>query len=155
MQNRWTVIGILRHVAATARITLPDTAGAMNKNFVEAAPVRLIRGLIAKVPFAKDAGSVAGLLQLLGQGGRPKGQPFALKDGVRDAVLELMPAREQRATRRGASRRDLEVNKPHTLCAKAIEVRRLEDRVTMGGNIPIALVIGQNEQDIRLRRTTK
>jgi hypothetical protein len=25
----------------------------------------------------------------------------------------------------------------------------------MGGNIPIALVIGENEQDIRLRRTTK
>ena len=72
-----------------------------------------------------------------------------------DAVLKLMPAGEQRAARRGASRRDLEVNKPHALCAKPIEVRRLEDRVTMGGKVAIALVVSQNEQDIRLRRSSQ
>ena len=62
MQNRWPVIGILRHVTTTPRITLTDATRAMNKHFAKAALVRLILGLIAEVPFAEDTGSVAGLL---------------------------------------------------------------------------------------------
>ena len=114
----------------------------MDENFVEAAPVGLILGFVAKVPFTKDTGSVAGLLQLLGQGRRPKGQPLALKDGMGNPVLELVPARQQRTARRGASRRDLEIDKPYAFRPEAIKVGRLQDRITVGREVTVALVVG-------------
>ena len=104
------------------------------------------------MPFAEDAGPVAGLLKLFGQRRRPKGQALALQDGMRHAILELMPSREQRAPRRCARWRDLKIDEPDALRAKLVDVRRLEDRITMGAQVAISLVVGEDEEDVRLSR---
>ena len=120
----------------------------MDEDFVEAALVRLILGFVAEVPLAEDAGPIAGLLQLLRQGGRTESHAFTLQDGVGDAVLELMASGQQSAARRGAGRRDLEVGEADALAAELVQVRGLEDRVTVGSDIAVTLVIGEDEKDV-------
>ena len=148
MEDRRTVIRITRDVAAAAGIALADAAGSMDEDFVEAALVRLILGFVAEVPLAEDTGAITGLLQLLGQRGGAQGHPLTFQDGVGDAVLEFMPSGQQRAARRSAGRRDLEVGEADALATELIQVRGLEDRVPVGADVAVTLVIGQDEQDI-------
>ncbi len=148
MQDGRAVIGISRDVAAASRITLANATGAMDEDFVEAALVRLILGFVAEVPLAKDASAITGLLQLLGQCGRAQGHSFALQDGVRDAILEFMPSGQQRAARRGAGRRDLEIGETDALAAESVQIRGPEDRVAMGAHVAVSLVVRQDEKDV-------
>ena len=148
MEDRRAVIGVTRNVAAAARIALADAAGAMDEDFVEATLIRLIFGFVAEVPLAKDAGAITGLLELLGQRGGAQGHPLTFQDGVGDAVLELVTTGEQGAARRGAGRRDLEIGETDALRPELIQVRGLEDRVPVGADVAVTLVIGQDEQDI-------
>jgi hypothetical protein len=46
----------------------------------------------------------------------------------------------------------VEVGEPHALGVEAVEVRRLEDRVAVTGQVAIALVVGDNEDDVRRGR---
>jgi hypothetical protein len=120
MQDSRSVIGIPRDVAAAAGIALADATGAMDEDFVEAALVRLILCLVTEVPLAEDTGAITGLLQLLSERRGAEGHPLTLQDGVRDAVLELMPAGQQRTARRGAGRRDLEVGETDALAPEFV-----------------------------------
>ena len=60
---------VARGIGATAFVRLADAARAVDECLVEAAFVRLIRFLVAEVPFAKDAAGIAGLLKYLRQRG--------------------------------------------------------------------------------------
>jgi hypothetical protein len=42
----------------------------------------------------------------------------------------------------------MEILEAHRLGAQAVEVRRLEDRVAVGRDVAIALVVGQEEDDV-------
>ena len=152
VQQGRAIIGILRDIAAAARVALADAAGAMDVHLVETALVRLVFGFVAEVPLAEDTCPVTGLLQLLGKRHRSEGHALAFEDRVRDAVLELVTAGQQGAARRRARRRDLEVGEPDALGAELIEVRRLEDRIPVGAQVAIALVVGQDEDDVRTIR---
>ena len=138
-----------RGIAATAGVGLPDAARAVDEHLGEAPPTRPILRFVAEMPFAEDAGGVAGPLEHLRQGGGLEGEPLAFEDGVGDAVLELMPAREERAAGRGAGGADVEVGEAHALGADAVEVGCLEDGVPVGGDVPVALVVGEKEDDVR------
>ncbi|MEY3530243.1 MAG: hypothetical protein RLZ70_1311 [Verrucomicrobiota bacterium] len=149
MQQGRPEVGILGYIAAAAGVALADPARAMDVDLVETALVRLVLRLVAEMPFAEDAGAVAGLLQLLGQGRRAERQALALEDGVGDAVLELMPPGQQRATRGGAGRRDLEIREADAFGAEPVEVRGLEHRVAVRAHVAVALVVRQDEEDVR------
>lgn len=116
---------------------------------MEAALARPPVRLIAEVPFAEDAGCVPGFLQHLCDGGCLWRQPLALKDGMRDAILELMPSGQEGRASWGASRADVEIREAHAFVMKPVEVGRLEDRVAVAGQIAVALVIRQHKDDIR------
>src|SRR5439155_12770939 len=90
VENGRIEIGVAGRVAATARIRLADSTAAMDEHLVETAPIRPAIRFVAQVPFAEDAGRVAGVFQHLGDGRGFERQALALVNRVRDAVLELM-----------------------------------------------------------------
>ena len=149
MQQSRAVIRILRHVTTATRIALADPTGAMDVHLVEAAPARLILGLVAKVPLAEDTGPITRLLQLLGQRHRAEGHALALQNRVGDSVLEFVAPSQQGAARRRTSRRDLEVGEADALAAKLVQIRGLEDRVPMRAEIAVTLIVRQDEDDVR------
>ena len=120
----------------------------MDEDFIKAALVRLILGFVAEVPLPEDAGAITGLLQLLGQRGGSQSHPLTFQDGVGDAVLELMASGQQSAARRSAGRRDLEIDETDALAAELVQVRGLEDRVTVGADIAVTLVVRKDEKDV-------
>jgi hypothetical protein len=101
------------------------------------------------MPFAEDAGGVARALEHLRQRGGLGREAFAFQDGVGDAVLKFMAAGEQRGACGGAGGTHTEVLKAHALGVEAVEVRRFENGIAVGGEIAVALVVGEQEDDVR------
>jgi hypothetical protein len=143
-------VGVARDVTTTPRIRLPDAAAPVNEHLVEASLVRPAVGFVAEMPFAKDAGCVPGTLKDLRDRGHLEGKPLAFEDRVGDPVLELVPPGQERGPGRRTRRTDVEVGEPHSLRVKLVEVRRHEDRVAVGRDIAVPLVVGQHEDDVRL-----
>ena len=156
MQDGGVEVLVSRSVSATARIGLADAPGAVNEDLVETALVGLVGGFVAEVPFAENAGGVAGRLENLGDGRSLERQPLALEDGVRDAVLELMPAGHEGRARRRTGRADVKIGETHALVVQPVEIGRFQNRVAVTRQIAVALVIGQNKNDIgRLMRACR
>lgn len=44
----------------------------------------------------------------------------------------------------------MEIRETHALGAEAIEVRRLQDGISVGGDVAVTLIIGKDEKNIRL-----
>jgi hypothetical protein len=143
-------IAVARSIATAAGVTLADTAGTVNEHLVKSAFVGPVIGLVTKVPFAEDAGRVTGRLQNLGESRSLEGQALAFQDGVGDAVAEFVTAGHQRRARRRAGRADVEVGEANALIVKAVEVRCLQNRITVTGQVAITLVIRQEKNNIRL-----
>ena len=148
VQNDGVEIRVAGRVAAGAGIDLPDATAAVDEHFVEPARVGQILLFVAEVPLAEDARGVARVAEHLGQRGGSQGQSFALQDRVCDPVLELVPPGEQGAAGRRAGRADMEVHEPHTIGVQPIEVRRPEDGVAVGREVAVALVVGEDEEDV-------
>ena len=126
-------VAVSRHVATTARKTLPDPSGTVDDAAIEASLVWLISRLVPEVPLAEDAGGVAGSAEQLREGRRRQGEPLPLVDRVGDARTKLMPSREKRRACRGTGGADVILGEPHTLAPQPVEIRGLEDGVAVGG----------------------
>jgi hypothetical protein len=120
----------------------------MNKHFVKAAPVWLIRRFIAQVPFAEDASSISRVLQHLRQRDGIGRQSFALEDRMRDAIPELVTSREQRRARGRASGTHIEVCESNALTVELIQVWRPEHRIPVAAQVAVTLIVGDDEDDI-------
>src|SRR3954469_10609327 len=70
MEDRRIEILIARRVAAATRKSLSNTAPTMDEHLVEAAFIGPMIGLVAEVPFAKNARRIASRLEHLRQRGR-------------------------------------------------------------------------------------
>ena len=104
--------------------------------------------LLAVVPLADARGAIAPFVQRLRH--RDLGR-FHRLPIVRDAMASRAqrPApREQSRARRGAKRVHIEPIKPHALRAQLVDVRRLQMRVAVDGEVAVALVIGDDEEDV-------
>ena len=142
-------IRVARRVAARAGVVLADAAAAVDEDLVEAASLRLILVLVAEVPFAKHACGVTDGLQHLRQRDGVERHALAFQDGVGHAVLEFVPAGEQRTARGRAGGADVEVREPHAFAVQPVEVRRLEHRIAMRRDVAVALIVGEDENDVR------
>ena len=120
----------------------------MDENLVESAVFRAVGFLVTEVPFAEDAGGVAGGLENLGQGDSFQGHPFPLEDGVGDAVLELVPAAEHGGTGWGAGRAEVKLGEKQALLLERIDSRRLHDGSAKTGVVAVADVVGHDEDDV-------
>ena len=149
VENGRIEIGVAGRVAATTRIRLPDSPAAMNEHLVETAPVRPAILFVAQVPLAEDAGRVAGVFQHLGDSGGFERQALALVNGVRDAVLELMPPGHQRRAGRRAGRADVKIREADAFLPEHVRSRRADDRIAQTGVVAVADVVRHDDDDVR------
>ena len=67
---------------------------------------------------------------------------------MRHAGPELVPARQQRGSRRRARRTHVKIGEPRALVVQVIQIRRLHHRVTQTRDVPVTLVVGQYKNDV-------
>ena len=131
---------------------------------VEAALARMMCGVLAEVPFAEHAGGVAGLLEGLGDGDfverqfrdvvhgpqRPALPVEAVDaaDGVHAGARPVLAAHQRRA-RRLAIRAGVGAGELHALRRHAVDVGRLVVLAAETGNIRVAEIVGEDEDDVR------
>jgi hypothetical protein len=65
------------------------------------------------------------------------------------AVFELVPSGKQFAAGGGAGRAHLKAGKADSLIVQAIHFRRIEERMAIAGKINLALVVGEDDDDVR------
>ncbi len=123
----------------------------MDENLVESAVFRAVGFLVTEVPFTEDASGVAGGLENLGQGDGFQGHPLTFEDGVRDAVLELVPAAEHGGTGWGAGRAEVKLGEQQALLLERIDSRCLHDGSAKTRIVAVADVVGHDEDDVRRR----
>ena len=123
---------------------------------VEALVLRLAVGLGAKVPFAEDRGGVAGVAQHLGHGDflrrQRDGRP--LDRNQRQPGADGIAPRHQGCARRRAGGLDQELRQPQTFGGELVDARRRRPAqlpAAVDPDVAVADVVGENEQDIRLR----
>ena len=144
-------VGVAGDIAAGAGIGLADAAAAVDEDLVEAAGAGLIGGFVAEMPFPKNAGGVTGGFQDLSEGGGVESEALAFEDGVGDAVFEFVTAGEERGASGRASGADVEIGEAHALSAESVEVGRLEDGISVSGKIAVALIVGDDEENVGAR----
>ena len=152
MANDRIKILVTGRIGAAALVGLANSTGTMDERLIKPARVRLVGLLITQMPFAEDTAGVAGLLKYLREDRCLKGHAFAFKDGVGDSVLHRVATGHDCATRGRTGRT---YKKPREACAgviKLIEIWRANPRMPVPANRAIALIIGDNQNDIRLLR---
>ena len=150
MTNDRIKILVTGRISTTALVGLANSTGTMDERLIKPARVGLVGLLITQMPFAEDTAGVAGLLKYLREDRCLKGHAFAFKDGVGDSVLHRVAPGHDCATR-GRTRRTYK--KPCEARAgviKLIEIRRANPWMTVPTNRAVALIIGDNQNDIRL-----
>ena len=121
---------------------------------VEAAFVRRVGRFEAEMPFADDAGVVARLLQFIRQRGHARFEvaPRVLRlraDHARHAHAIRVATREQGRTRRRAHGAiGPHRGEEHALAADAVDIRRANIRGMVSGDIAVAVIIGEDDQEV-------
>ena len=111
-----------------------------------------------EMPLAAMAGRVARALEQSRQGDFTRAQvrDTALGEPRVDAVAKRRAAREQgRARRTAHGAGGVALREPHALVRERVEVRCLDDGMAVAGEVAIAEVVGEEEDEVRLRRERK
>ena len=101
------------------------------------------------MPFAKQPGAIAGPRQQLGDRDFVRPHQGSARKSVHDAGAVVVPTGHQARSGRRANRADIEVCAFDRSRGKAIDVRRLNNRVAVATEIAIGLIVGEDEDDTR------
>ena len=137
-------------VANHDRIKMLTRSLRVRRAPVETTTSRFVTGAATKMPFADKPRVVTSGLQQIRQRCRILVQVFARDQRMSDPAAKFMHPRQQRRSRRRTGWADIKVIKPHAFIIKSISVRRLQQRMTVSTKITVALIIGQDEQDVGL-----
>ena len=116
-------------------------------------PVGVVR---AQMPLAEVAGAVAVVAEDIGHRHFVVAEHVAPANGSPAAHTVGIAAGHQRGPSRRAIAVHMEVAEPHGFVGQAIQVRRLDDRIAVAAQVAVALIVGEQDDDIglawRLRR---
>lgn len=111
----------------------------------------MIRPLAAVVPFAEGARGVTGGFQRLGERFFLEIEPFLAGADAAHAGPRMIPAGEHLGTGGRADGTDEETVERHAIAGQGIDVRRGEIGISRHAEIAPALVVSEDEDDIRRR----
>ena len=150
LQDRIEVAG------STGRIgRLTDAASFDHQRLLEALVDRPQGRTVAKMPFAEDASPVPGRSQHLGQRHLIRVHHCPAQIRVDHARAVVVPASEQAGTRRRADGRNIEILDPDTFTCESIDIRRLDLGVTVNAQVAIALVVGDDQENVGAARVLR
>ena len=147
LHRRFVVEQFVGIVVAVHESVLPES-----EVFVEPAVVRVVFHIAAEVPLPHAGSAIAGLLENIAHCGLAGIQRIAAQKGIDGAGSLIVPAGHQRRTRRRADGRGVEMSEAHTFGGEPVDVRRFDMRVAVHAQIEPALIVGQDEHEIRLCR---
>ena len=131
-------------------------AVAVAQPFVKTAVDRPVGVVRAQMPLAEMAGAVAVVAEDVRHRDFVVAEHVASTDGSPAAHAVGIAAGHQRGPRRRAIAVHMEVAEPHGFMAQAIQMRRLDDRIAVAAQVAVALIVGEQDDDIglawRLRR---
>lgn len=127
---------------------LEDAAAIEDKAFVETLIDRAQGIVVAQVPFAEDAGAVAGGPEHFGQGAFCGAHHAAAIGGIDDASTVCVAAGKEAGAGGAANGRDMEARELGTALGEGIEMRRGNFGVAVEGKVAVALVVGHDQDDI-------
>ena len=122
-----------------------------DNRYIKPAVVRPEGIVLAEMPLPENAGFVAGLTEIAGQGlfvSRQVGPPAP---GIPHPGAKLVAPCQDLGAGRRAKGRGVKAPQPDALGLEPVQVRRLENRMPHGRQIPESLVIGYNEDNVRTR----
>ena len=125
-----------------------DVRRRIPERLVKAPVLRAIGIIVAQMPFAEDAGRVAGGGEQVGHRRQVAAEQRASAGDVHRAVAQAIHARHELAARGRTHRRDMEVREPDALGVQPVEMRRLQHRIPVNGQLAVALVIGDEDEDV-------
>jgi hypothetical protein len=67
---------------------------------------------------------------------------------VGDAIFEFVATGEKGGARGRTGGADVEIGEAHALSVESVEVRSFQDGISVGGEIPVALIIREDEENI-------
>ena len=141
--------------AAVEVVVLPevghrrDAPAKVVDRLLEAALMRQVREAVAEMPLAEHRGAVAIRGKDLGHRRDAVPEERPPRADRRGTVVQRIFARHELTACRRAHRRDVEVGQPDALIVEPVEVRRLEHRIAMARQVAIAVVVGQQDDDVR------
>ncbi len=146
-----TFIQVVLPAEPQLRVVLQGTAEVPE----ELVPARLRGGVVrqvAAVPLADQRGRVPGVAQQRGERRVRRFETRGLvRDGFREAALRTpgkAPGVEAEAGGRAGRRTGVGVREPHTLAREAVQVRGLDVRRAVDGQIGPAEVVAEDEEDV-------
>jgi hypothetical protein len=131
---------------------LAQAASLEDERLAEALVHRAHGVVVAQVPLAEDAGPVAPLAEHLRKGYLVGVHHRAAEERVDDAGTIVVPAGHEAGPGGGADGGDVELGEANPFPGQAVEVGRLQDGVAVAGEIPVALVVGDDDDYIRPSR---
>ncbi|OPZ22818.1 MAG: hypothetical protein BWZ10_00236 [candidate division BRC1 bacterium ADurb.BinA364] len=141
-KRRIVLVGLGPHVVAVGQAEIA----------IEAVVDRQMRGQMPQVPFADAGRGIAAVAQDFGDGAlaRIEARPRARREHAGDADADRIAARHQRgARRRTDGRGDIERRQSHAFGGHAVDVRRFDIRRAEAAQVLIALVVGEDQHEIR------
>ena len=136
-------------IAAARRIgRLHHAPAPMHERLGKTLVIGARRIVVAQVPFAKDAGAIAGRRKHFGQGHFVGGHRRAAQKRVDRAGAIVVPTGHQAGPGGTANRRDVEARQLDALPRQLVEVRRLNVRIAVKAEVAPALVVGHDQQDV-------
>ena len=123
----------------------------MVDGFGKAALVRPVGRAVTEVPLAKVPGAVASTGERVGEGPLVGAQQRPTADGVPNAGAIAVVAGEKAGAGGGAGGADVVVGEAHGLLVEAIEAGRADCIVAVAAQVAVALVVGEDEDDVGAR----
>ena len=161
VQDGGVKIRVAGRIAAGTGISLADASAAMDEDFVKTALVRSIGPFIPQMPFAENTCGITGRFEHLRDRRGLQHQSLSFENSMSNPIPELVSAGHERASSRRTGWANVKIGKAHAFVMQSIDVWGLEDRMPVTGHVSVALVVGQNENNVwpstnnRLRCDTK
>ena len=144
-------IGVVKVVVAPGIARVADAAAGVVDGFGKAALVRPVGRAVSEVPLAEVPGAVASAGECVREGPLVGAQQRAATDGVPDASAVAVVAGEQAGAGGGAGGADVIVGEAHGVLVEAVEARRADRAVAVTAQVAVALVVGEDEDDVGAR----
>ena len=145
-------VGVIEVVVAPVIRGLPNPAATMPDDILKAPVLRTMRSVVAEVPLADHPGHIAGAGKQVCDRLFVPVHHRAPRTGSVTRPCTGVIAGHQRRARGRAERADMEIREAHGLGVEAIQIRRLEDRIPVTGQIAVALIVSHHEDDVGLAR---
>ena len=142
------LVGVVELVVAVVIWGLADASAFVPDDVLEADVLWAARGVVAEVPFANHAGGVACFLKVVSHGDLGRFEITPTTRCTEGSGAGGVSPSHERSAGGGTEWTDVEIGEANGVSVEGVEVGGFEDGVTVAGEVAVALVIGDDDDDV-------